>query len=67
MLQPVAGRGALAQEELLAATEAGLERVAREAARRTRTPLGAAELGRKVGRALGRHKVGKHFELEVTH
>ena len=28
-------------------------------------PLGAAELGRKVGRALGRHKVGKHFELEV--
>ena len=53
------------REELLAATEAGLERVAREAARRTRTPLGAAELGRKVGRALGRHKVGKHFELEV--
>ena len=38
------------REELLAATEAGLERVAREAARRTRTPLDAAELGRKVGR-----------------
>ena len=41
------------REELLAATEAGLERVAREAARRTRKPLGAAELGRKVGRVLG--------------
>ena len=40
-------------EELLAATEAGLERVVREAARRTRTPLGAAELGRKFGRVLG--------------
>ena len=53
------------REELLATTEAGLERVAREAARRTRTPLGAAELGRKVGRVLGRHKMGKHFEWEV--
>ena len=53
------------REELLAATEAGLERVAREAARRTRKPLGAAELGRKVGRVLGRHKMGKHFEWEV--
>ena len=53
------------REELLTTTEAGLERVAREAARRTRTPLGAAELGRKVGRVLGRHKMGKHFEWEV--
>ena len=43
----------------------GQIRVAREAARRTRTPLGAAELGRKVGRVLGRHKMGKHFEWEV--
>ena len=53
------------REELLTTTEAGLERVAREAARRTRTPLGAAELGRKVGRVPGRHKMGKHFEWEV--
>ena len=53
------------REELLAATEAGLERVAREAARRTRTPLDAAELGRKVGRVLARHKMGKHFQWEV--
>ena len=53
------------REALLEATEAGLERVAREAARRTRKPLSAAELGRKVGRVLGRHKVGKHFEWEV--
>ena len=53
------------REALLAATEAGLEGVAREAARRTRTPLGAAELGRKVGRVLARHKMGKHFEWEA--
>ena len=58
----LAGERARKREELLAATEAGLERVAREAARRTRTPLDAAELGRKVGRVLGRHKMGKHFE-----
>ena len=44
---------------------AGLERVTREAARRTRKPFGAAELGRKVGRVLGRHKMGKHFDWEV--
>ena len=53
------------REELLAATQAGLERVAREAARRTRKRFGAAELGRKVGRVLGRHKMGKHFDWEV--
>ena len=39
------------REALLGASEAALERVAREAARRTRKPLGAAEIGRKVGRA----------------
>ena len=53
------------REELLAATEAGLERVDREAARRTRKPFEAAELGRKVGRVLGRHTMGKHFDWEV--
>ena len=55
------------REPLPAPTEAGLERVAREAARRTREPLGAAELGRKVGRVPARHKMGKHFEWEVEH
>ena len=53
------------REEVLAATEAGLEQVARAAAWRTRTPLNAAELGRKVGRVLARHKMGKHFEWEA--
>ena len=53
------------REELLAATEAGLERVALEATRRIRTPLDAAELGRKVGLVLARHKMGKHFEWQA--
>ncbi len=53
------------REALLAATEAGLERIAREAARRTRTPLDAAQLGHKVGRVIARHKMGKHFRWTV--
>ena len=53
------------RETLLTATEAGLERIAREAARRTRTPLDAAQLGHKVGRVIARHKMAKHFHWEV--
>ena len=51
---------------LLAATEADLEKIAGEAARRTCTPLTAAAIGQKVGRVLGRHKMGKHFGWEVV-
>ena len=53
------------REALLAATEAGLERIAREAARRTRTPLDAAQLGHKVGAVIARHKMAKHFRWTV--
>ncbi len=61
------------REALLAATEAGLERIAREAARRTRTPLDAAHIGHKVGRVIARHKpapephrgMAKHFRWAV--
>ena len=53
------------RETLLTATEAGLERIAREAARRTRTPLDAAQLGHKVGRVIARHKMAKHFRWAV--
>lgn len=54
------------REELLAATEEALERIAGEVERRTRTPLTAARIGLKVGRALNRYKVGKHFETEIA-
>jgi len=51
--------------ELLAATEARLEKIAAEVARRTKTPLSADEIGVKVGKVINRHKVGKHFALTI--
>jgi hypothetical protein len=53
------------REELLAATEKDLERLRREVARRTKTPLGKAEIGIKAGRILGRFKMAKHFRLTI--
>ena len=53
------------REELLQATEKDLERLAREVKRRTKTPLGKAEIGLKAGRILGRFKMGKHFQLTI--
>ncbi len=54
------------REELLAMTAAGLERIEREVARRTRTPLSEGEIGVKVGRALNAYKVGKHFRTRIV-
>ena len=53
------------REALLAATEAKLERIAREVCRRTKKPLKKDEIGVKVGRVLNKYKVGKHFRLEI--
>lgn len=53
------------RQELLAATEKGLEKIAREVARRTKTPLDKAEIGKKVGKVLNRYKVGKHFTVTI--
>jgi transposase len=53
------------REELLQATEKTLERLAREVKRRTKKPLGKAEIGLKAGRILGRYKMGKHFQLTI--
>ena len=53
------------RDELLAATEKSLKRIVAEVARRTKTPLTAAEIGQKVGKVIGRHKMGKHFALEI--
>ncbi len=54
------------RKELLAATEKEFERIQAELARRKRTPLPAAEIGRKVGRVLDRYKMGKHFETTIA-
>ena len=53
------------REKLLAATEKGLEKIAKEVARRTKTPLDKAEIGKKVGKAINRYKVGKHFAVII--
>ena len=54
------------REELLAATEKALAKIAREAARRTRTPFTDDEIGVKVGKVINRHKVGKHFQWTIA-
>ena len=54
------------REELLAATERLLEKIV-EATRRERNALrGEAEIGLRVGRAMDRYKVAKHFVLAIT-
>ena len=53
------------RNELLAATEARLTKIAAQVARRTKTPMSADEIGVKVGKIINRQKVGKHFELTI--
>ena len=53
------------RQELLAATEKSLTKIAQEVARRKKKPLKAAEIGVKVGKVLGRYKVGKHFDCQM--
>jgi transposase len=53
------------REELLAATEKHLEKIRREVERRKNKPLTADQIGVKVGKVLGRYKMGKHFVYEI--
>jgi hypothetical protein len=54
------------RQELLAATERDLAVIA-TATRRAKRPLrGPAPIGLRVGKVLGRYKVGKHFTIEIT-
>jgi transposase len=53
------------RRRLLRATEGGLAKLAAEVGRRTETPLAAAEIGVKAGRIIGRHKMAKHFKLQI--
>ena len=54
------------REELLRATEKKLAGIASQVKRRTRKPLGADEIGLKVGKILGARKMGKHFLLDIA-
>jgi transposase len=51
--------------ELLAETEKGLTKLAKQVARRTKTPLKGSEIGLKAGKIVGRYKMGKHYQLTI--
>ena len=51
--------------ELLAATEIRLQKIATQAARRTKRPMTAEEIGVKIGRIINHYKVSKHFLLTM--
>jgi transposase len=53
------------RQALLEATEKSLTKIAQDVARRKKKPLTAAEIGLKVGKVLGRYKVGKHFDCQI--
>jgi len=53
------------RQKLLAATEKGLKKIAKEVSRRTKTPFDKAEIGKKVGNVINRYKVGKHFAVMI--
>jgi transposase len=54
------------RRELLAATEQQLEVVAKAVARAKRPLRGKDEIGLRVGKVLGRFKMGKHFKLTIA-
>ena len=54
------------RQELLAATERELDKVVRATARKKNPLRGKDKIGLRVGKLLGRFKVGKHFVLSVT-
>jgi Transposase DDE domain len=49
------------RRDLLEATEKGFIKIAKEVMRRKKKPLKEAEIAMKVGKVMGRYKVGKHF------
>jgi len=54
------------REELLAATEKDLGKIANKVRRRTKTPMSADEIGLGVGRVVNAHKMAKHFDLVIA-
>ena len=54
------------REDLLAATEAELDKIVQATRRKKRALKGQDRIGLRVGKVLGRFKVGKHFRLTIT-
>lgn len=62
----LAAERARKREELLAATEAELHKI-EAATRRAKRPLrGRDRIGVRVGKVINRHKVAKHFQIQIT-
>jgi Transposase DDE domain len=64
--QALAAERARKREELLAVTERELARIAAVVARKRQPLRGAAEIGLEVGAVLNKHKMAKHFTLDIT-
>jgi hypothetical protein len=54
------------REDLLRATESELAAIGQATARVKRPLRGADRIGVRVGKVLGRYKMAKHFEIEIT-
>ena len=54
------------RQELLKATELELEKIVRATQRQQRSLRGKDKIGVRVGKVLGRFKMGKHFETTIT-
>jgi hypothetical protein len=62
----LAAERARKREDLLAATERGLSRIAAATRRRQGALRGEAAIGMAVGAVTDRHKMAKHFDLRIT-
>jgi len=62
----LAAERARKRADLLAATERDLAAITAATQRATRPLRGRARIALRVGKVLGRRKVGKHFTLEIT-
>jgi hypothetical protein len=62
----LAAERARKREDLLRATEQELCAIAQATARPQRPLRGADRIGVRVGKVLGRYKMAKHFEIEIT-
>jgi hypothetical protein len=62
----LAGERARKRADLLAATERDLARIAAAVARKRQPLRGKAEIGLAIGAVLDKHKMAKHFTLDIT-
>jgi hypothetical protein len=61
----LAAERARKRQDLLAATEAELEKVAAATTRERRPLRGADQIGLRVGKVIGHYKMGKHFVIDI--